>query len=97
MPTYISLLKMTAEGAKNIKSQIQRQREALKAAQAAGVKVQGTWLTLGRYDLVSVVEAPDDATMARVALQVGKNGNYSTETLKAFTEAEAEKIINSVS
>jgi uncharacterized protein with GYD domain len=97
MPTYISLLKMTTEGAKNVKSLIQRQRDAVKAAQAAGVKVHGTWMTLGRYDLVSVVEAPDDATMARVALQVGKNGNFSTETLKAFNEAETEKIISSVS
>lgn len=96
MPTYISLLKMTAEGAKNVKTLIQRQRDAVKAAQGVGVKVHGTWMTLGRYDLVSVVEAPDDATMARIALQVGKNGNFSTETLKAFTEAEAEKIISSV-
>ncbi len=48
---------------------------------------------IGHYDLVSVVEAPDDETMAKIALSLGSQGNIRTETLRAFTEDEYREII----
>jgi uncharacterized protein with GYD domain len=51
---------------------------------------------MGRYDLVCVIEAPDDDTYARAMLKLGSLGNLQTETLKAFSEADYRKIVGSI-
>jgi uncharacterized protein with GYD domain len=93
MATYISLIKLTHQGITTIKEgpdRLERGRETLKAF---GSELRAFYLTLGRYDLVAISEAPDDSAAAKVALAIGSAGNVSTETLRAFTEQEYREIV----
>ncbi len=96
MPTYISLLKFTSQGVTNIKDHPKRRRAAAKAIAGLGGKLVSTYLTLGRYDVVVITQAPDDETAAKFALMTGSLGNVSTETMRAFPEAEYDKLISSL-
>ena len=96
MPSYIALLKWTNQGVANIKDSPSRLDAGRKEMKKAGVKLKDTYLTMGRYDLVCVVEAPDDETFARAMLTLASQGNVQTETLKAFNEADYRKIIASI-
>jgi len=96
MPSYIVLLKWTEQGVANVKESPSRLDSGRKAFKKFGVKIKDTYLTMGRYDLVCVVEAPDDETFARAMLTLGSQGNVQTETLKAFSEAEYRKIVDSI-
>jgi Uncharacterized conserved protein len=58
-----------------------------------GSELKAFYLTMGRYDMVAISEAPDDMAAARVALAVGSQGNVTTETLRAFTEDEYREIV----
>jgi uncharacterized protein with GYD domain len=92
MPGYIILHKLTQQGATIAKSLPERIKHATEDAKKLGARVIGTWVTMGEYDMVAVVEAPDDATMALIALKVGMEGNVTTQTLRAFSEEEFAKI-----
>ena len=59
-----------------------------------GAKVEGFYLTMGRYDLLVIVDAPDSETMAKLSLTTASKGAVSTETLQAFSEDEYKKIIS---
>jgi len=96
MPGYIALLKWTQQGSANVKDSPSRLDAGRKAFKKLGVKLKDTYLTMGRYDLVCVIEAPDDETFARAILSLASLGNVQTETLKAFSEAEYRKIIDSI-
>jgi uncharacterized protein with GYD domain len=96
MPHYVTLLRYTQQGIAKVKESPARLDAARKAAEKAGGKIHGWYLTMGRYDAVFISEFPDDDTCARFALSVGSLGNVTTETLKAFTEAEYRKIISSL-
>ena len=93
MPTYIGLLRFTKEGVTAIKDHPKRRAAAAKAVAALGGKLLHTYLTLGHYDVVTVIELPDDETAAKFALITGAQGNVSTQTLRAFTEKEVDKLI----
>jgi uncharacterized protein with GYD domain len=96
MPTYVTLLRYTQQGIAKIKESPARLDAARKAAKAAGGKIHDWYLTMGHYDAVFVAEFPDDETCAKFTLSVGALGNVTTQTLKAFTEAEYRKIIGSL-
>lgn len=96
MPTYIALLKWTQQGISRIKDSASRLDAGRAAFKAAGIDMKDVFLTMGRYDLICVLEAPDDETLARGVLTLGSQGNVSTETLKAFTEDQYRKIIGSL-
>lgn len=96
MPTYIALLNWTADGIQQIKESPKRLDEGRKAFKKLGVKLKDTYLTMGRYDLVCVLEAPDDETFARAVLTLGSKGATRSETLKAFSEADYRKIIDAI-
>ena len=96
MPHYVTLLRYTQQGIAKVKESPARLDVARKAAEKAGGKIHGWYLTMGQYDAVFISEFPDDETSARFALSVGSLGNVSTETLKAFTEPEYRKIIGSL-
>jgi uncharacterized protein with GYD domain len=96
MATYIALLKYTAQGIANIKDSPSRLDWGRKAFKKSGVKIKDTYLTMGRYDLLCVIEAPDDESYAKALLTLGSQGNVQTETLKAFSEAEYRKIVDSI-
>ena len=96
MATFITLLKWTQQGAASAKDSPKRLDAGREAFKKLGVEIKDTWLTMGRYDLVCVIEAPDDETYAKAILGLGSQGNVSTETLKAFTEDQYREIVGSV-
>jgi len=96
MATYITLLHYTQQGIKNIKQGPDRLDAGKQAFKAAGVEVKDFYLTMGQYDAVVVSEAPDDETMAKVALSLGSQGNVQTQTFRAFPESEYRKIISAL-
>ena len=93
MPTYIGLVKWTDQGIRNVKETTKRAKSFQEMAEKKGVKVREILWTMGRYDLVLVVDAPDDETMTRVTLRLGMLGNVKTETLKAFSAQEMDEIL----
>jgi uncharacterized protein with GYD domain len=96
MPTYIALLNWTSLGISKITASPKRLDAGRKAFKKMGVEIKDTYLTMGRHDLVCVIEAPDDETYAKAILSLAKQGNVSTETLKAFPEDEYRSITGSL-
>jgi uncharacterized protein with GYD domain len=96
MPMYVTLIRYTEQGIKTFKDLPSRLEETRKAGEAVGAKLAAFYLTMGQYDAVVVSEAPDDETVATLALAAGGRGNVRTETLRAFTEDEAKKLAAAV-
>jgi uncharacterized protein with GYD domain len=84
VPTYIMLSMLSPDGVQTIKNNPTRIREVNRELQQLGATVKAQWATLGRFDFVNVVEAPDEATMARVSLELGSRGTARFETLVAI-------------
>src|SRR5690349_19823461 len=93
MPNYIVLVNWTDQGIKNAKDTIKRAKSFEGAIEKAGGKSLGIYYTMGKHDIVAIVEAPNDEIIASVLYTTGSLGNIRTETLKAFSMAEAAKII----
>jgi uncharacterized protein with GYD domain len=93
MNTYIVLLNYTQQGMQKIKESPARLDAAKKAFKAMGAELKQWYLVMGQYDAVVIAEAPDDETVAKLALTVGSLGAIHTETLRAFPEVEYRKII----
>lgn len=96
MPTYIALLKWTQQGISRIKDSPSRLDAGRAAFKTAGIEMKEVFVTMGRYDLVCVLEAPDDETYAKGMLGLGAQGNLTTETLKAFTEDQYRRIVGAM-
>jgi uncharacterized protein with GYD domain len=96
MPTYIALLRYTQKGIETVKDAPSRTEAAKKMFAAAGATLKSVYVTMGRFDAVAIVEAPDDATVAKLALGGGSQGYVRTETMRAFTEDEYRKIVASL-
>jgi uncharacterized protein with GYD domain len=88
MPTYILLSNLTAQGVQTLKSNPARLREVNSDIEELGAKVVHQWATLGPYDFVNVVEAPDAQTIARVSVALGARGSAKLQTLTALTIEE---------
>jgi uncharacterized protein with GYD domain len=88
MPQFIMLTHLTSEGVKTLKNNPARVQEVNKEVEQLGVKVLSQWATLGRYDFVSVVDAPDAQTMAKVSVELGSRGTTTHETLTAIPAEE---------
>ena len=93
MPVFIMLTRLTSNGVKTLKDNPGRVQEVNKEVEQLGVKVLSQWATLGQYDFVSVVEAPDEGTMAKVSVELGSRGTTSNETMSAIP---AEEFTNSL-
>jgi len=91
--TYIMLTRLTPDGVKTLKDNPSRVHEVNREVEQLGVKVINQWSTLGRYDFVSVVEAPDERTMAKLSIEMGSRGTVMNETLTAL---EAEEFTKSL-
>ena len=92
MPVYVTLIRWTDQGRTKTKDLPARYADGQQRIKGAGAKEIGTWVTMGQYDMISVVEAPNDETMARVALEIAGRGNAVTETLRGFTLDEVAKL-----
>ena len=84
MPTYLMLTSLTEKGTQTLNSNPGRLREVNRDVEELGAKVLHQWASLGEYDFVNVVEAPDESTMARVSLELGSRGTARYETLIAI-------------
>lgn len=97
MVTYITLFKYTQQGMATIKDAPKRIEATKAMIEKLGGRVIGVWLTLGQYDLIGIAEFPSDEVAARVALEVGRLGNTTTQGLRAFSEAEFASFVSQMS
>jgi uncharacterized protein with GYD domain len=93
VPHYISLMRWTTAGRAGLPAWRDRVEDGERLIEESGGKLVGVWVTLGRYDVVEVFEAPDDETALEIVTKLGAGGGEDTETLRAFTREEAEEII----
>lgn len=84
MPTYIMLTKLTPEGVQTIKNNPARIREVNTEVSQLGAEVKAQWATLGEYDFVNVIEAPDEKTITRVSMELASRGSARYETMIAI-------------
>jgi uncharacterized protein with GYD domain len=91
-PTYISLVKFTDKGIEGAKQTTQRVAAWAAKVRSMGVTIKQMYWTLGEYDQVCIFEAPDDETAASVLLAADMLGNIRTQTMRAFTASETDKI-----
>jgi uncharacterized protein with GYD domain len=84
VPTYVMLTQLTPEGVQTVKNNPNRIKEVNKEVESLGAEVKAQWATLGQYDFVNIVEAPDEATMARVSMELGSRGTARYESLTAI-------------
>ncbi len=96
MSTYISLINYTDQGIRNVKDSPKRLEAARQLIGELGGSMTGFYLTMGTYDLVAIIELPNDQAAAQFALRMGAAGNIRTTTLKAFTESEYHEIIQAL-
>jgi uncharacterized protein with GYD domain len=93
VPIYITLMKFTSQGMTGIPAWRDRVEEGERAIEARGGRLVDAYVTLGRYDVVEIFEAPDDETAYQILIELGKHGQVTTETLRGFTREEAERIV----
>ena len=96
MAQYIMLANWTEQGIRNVKDSPGRLDAAKQEWKKHGVEITAFFMTMGRHDMVTILQAPSDEAVARVALALGAAGNLRTETLKAFSEGEYRQIVQSL-
>ena len=85
MAIYVMLTTLTDEGRKTIREHPQRIKEVNKEVEAMGVKILAQHALLGQYDFVNILEAPDNKTISKVAMELGSRGTLQTMTMAAMT------------
>lgn len=93
MPKYVGLSTWTDQGARDAKASVQRAEEVRRMIEQMGGRMETIYWTQGRYDLVAVMEAPDEETGAAIMLRVASWGNVRTETLRAYDAEEMGRIV----
>ena len=84
MPTFVMLTTLSPEGVQTVKNNPSRIKEVNREVESLGATVKAQWATLGRFDFVNIVEAPDESTMARVSMELGSRGTARYESLAAI-------------
>ncbi len=97
MPTYIAMVNWTDQGVKDVTQSPSRARAFKEMATRMGCTVQGLFFTMGRADIATRIEAPDDETMSALMLKVAQLGNVRSETMRAYTEEEFARIVEKAS
>ncbi len=85
MATYVMLTTFTDEGRKTLKEKPQRIKEVNKEVEAMGVKILAQYALLGPYDFINILEAPDNITVSKVAMELGSRGTLQTMTMAAMS------------
>jgi uncharacterized protein with GYD domain len=96
VPHYVTLMRWTSQGVAGLPAWRERVEEGERIIADAGGTLVGVYVTLGRYDVVEIFEAPNDETAAEIIMKLQRHGAEHTETLRAFTRDEAEEIIRRV-
>ena len=94
MPTYMTLIRYTQQGIESIKDSPARLDTAKDLFKSLGAEIKSFYLTMGRYDVMVISEAPDDETTTKLAMTIGSTGAIRTETFRIFTEDEYCKLIS---
>lgn len=93
MAIYVMLTKLTGEGRRTIKERPERIKEVNKEVEAMGAKVLNQYSLLGPYDFVNIIDAPDNTTVSRVAVELGARGTLETLTMPAL---DLDDLINTL-
>jgi len=93
---YVVLANFTDQGVRNVKDSIKRAEAFKELAKSSGATVKDLYWTLGQYDIVATVDAPDDMAITALGLTLAKAGNVRTQTLRAFSQAEMGSILSKV-
>ena len=88
MPTFVMLTNLTPEGVQTLKNNPNRVQEVNKEVEQLGVTVKEQWATLGQYDFITIIDAPDPQTMAKVSVELGSRGTMKSQTLAAMPAEE---------
>lgn len=96
MVSFILLLNWTEQGVKNFKKTTRRAADFKAIAEKAGAKVKEVYWTMGPYDIVAIVEAPDDEAVTSLVLKTASLGNVRTQTLRAYSAEQMNRIISKV-
>jgi uncharacterized protein with GYD domain len=96
MPVYIALMKWMSSGLGGLPAWRDRLEDGQREIERRGGRLIDVYVTLGRFDVVEIFEAPDDETAAQILVAVSRVGNVTTETLRAFTREEAEGIVRNL-
>jgi len=95
MPHYVALLNWTEQGIRSVKETVKRAENAKAMARKLGGKLD-IWYTMGKHDIVSLIEMPTDETYNKFAIWLGSQGNVRTTSLKAWSQDEMSKLIEAV-
>jgi uncharacterized protein with GYD domain len=87
------MLQWTQQGIQNVKQSPSRLDASRKALEAAGIRMTSFYMVTGQYDMIAVMEAPDDIAVAKAILNLGSQGSVKTQTCRAYTEAEYRQIV----
>ncbi|MGH8829566.1 MAG: GYD domain-containing protein [Polaromonas sp.] len=93
MGTYIALFSFTDQGIRSVKDTTKRADAAKEAAKKFGASLTQIYWTLGQYDVVSIIEAPNDESATAFTLSIGAAGNVRSQTLRAFSKDEMNGIL----
>ena len=93
MPTYVALCSFTDQGIRSVKDTLKRADAVTEAAGKFGAKMTQIYWTLGKHDLVTIIEAPDDESATAFGLSIGAAGNVRTQTMRAFSKDEMRAIL----
>ncbi|MCH8274676.1 MAG: GYD domain-containing protein [Armatimonadetes bacterium] len=93
MPTYILLGKFTDQGVRHIKASPDRAGEFREAAAKVGVEVKAIYWTLGQFDVIAIVTAPDEDACGTLIMDLAARGNVRTQTMRAFDQEEMRRIL----
>ena len=96
MNTYMMLMKFTTPGFESIKDGKAGRAAGKRAAKAMGINWKHQYLVMGPYDIITILEAPDDETIAKFALIAGQSGSFTSQTLRIFTESEADALLKAL-
>lgn len=93
MPTYVALINWTDQGIRNVKETVQRAEAAARLAGKYDGRLEQIYWTVGPYDLVGVIEAPDEESVSAFALELGMAGNVRTTTMRAYDREEMTRVL----
>lgn len=91
MPTYIVLGKFTDQGIRAVRDSLKREDAFRRQCEKVGAQIKDVYRTMGRYDLVATLEAPDDVTVSSLLYSTAALGNIRTETMRALSRQETEE------
>ena len=93
MPPYVALMNWTDQGVRNVRDTVHRREQADALADKHGAKIEQVYWTVGPYDLVTILQAPDDESATAMLLELGTGGNLRTVTLRAYDRGEMSGIL----